>query len=79
MNELQDLKQFDRPVRTVQTDDGVRHVVDLGPGTSGAVDVVGDTVLVVLADEQYELSVTEGDAQAFIRNGVLTIDVEDSA
>jgi hypothetical protein len=46
----------------------------------GAVDVVGDTVIVVDGnDEQFELELPEGgDAQAFINNGILTIEVKRS-
>jgi len=49
-------------------------VADFGPATDATVDVVGETVIVVAGDEQYEIDV-EGEAQAFIRNGVLTIEV----
>ena len=45
-----------------------------------SVDVVGDTVILVLrgeTDEQYELDAPEGDVtRAFINNGVVTVEVE---
>lgn len=47
---------------------------DLGPGRDATVDVLDDTVIVVVDGEQYDLDLA-GDAQAFIRNGVLTIEV----
>ena len=44
---------------------------------AATVDVVGDTVIVVGSDgEQFELELPEGsDAQAFITNGILTVEV----
>jgi hypothetical protein len=47
---------------------------DLGPGRDASVDVLDDAVIVVVDGEQYDLDLA-GDAQAFIRNGVLTIEV----
>ncbi|WP_435358740.1 DUF7127 family protein [Haloarchaeobius sp. DFWS5] len=58
-----------------------KHVVaaDLGSmlGPAATVDVVGDTVIVVPTgdSDQFEIEVP-GPAQAFIKNGVLTIEVE---
>lgn len=66
--------------RVVESDDHVEHVVDLGAGaTDATVDVVDDTAIVVAADDQYDISLPKDDGQAFIRNGVLTITMEDSA
>jgi hypothetical protein len=48
---------------------------DLGPDANEAeVDVVGDTVIVVRGDDTVELDV-DGDPEAFISNGVLTVEV----
>jgi hypothetical protein len=47
---------------------------DLGPGRDASVDVLDDAVIVVVEGEQYDLELS-GDARAFIRNGVLTIEV----
>lgn len=58
----------------VEDDDRVELVADFGPGTDVAVDVVDETAIVVAGDEQYDIDVPE-DAQAFITNGVLTIEV----
>lgn len=56
-------------------DEGVTLVADFGAQTAASVDVVGETVIVVTDDDQHEIDVA-GDAQAFIRNGILTIEVE---
>lgn len=70
-------KQFDEDVglRRYEYDDDVVLAADLGPEHDASVDVVGDTVIVVVDDEQHELDV-EGDARAFMKNGVLTIEVD---
>jgi hypothetical protein len=66
----------DEAVVSRYEDDGaVVLAADFGPGADASVDVVGDTVITVVDGEQYELDV-EGDARAFISNGVLTIEVE---
>jgi hypothetical protein len=74
---MSELQQFgdEVSVRRYEYDDGVVLAADFGPSREAAVDVVDDTVIVVTDDDQYELEV-EGDATAFISNGVLTIEVE---
>ena len=74
MNERQ---QFDDEVavRRYEYDDGAVLAADFGPAGEAAVDVLGDTVIVVIDGEQHELDV-EGDANAFISNGVLTVEVD---
>ncbi|WP_435347588.1 DUF7127 family protein [Haloarchaeobius sp. HRN-SO-5] len=79
---VQDFADGERFVREYAYEDG-RYVVaaDLGRESSGAyVDVVGDTVIVGFegSEEQYELDVP-GVSQAFIKNGVVTIEVEADA
>lgn len=66
----------DTPVRQFEYDDRVVLAADVGLGDA-SVDVVGDTVIVVRGDEQYELTLPEGDgdATATINNGVLTVEV----
>lgn len=73
---LQDFKQRDeRLVRKFEYDDRTVYAVDLGVG-DGTVEVVGDTAIVIVNDEQHDVTLPEGDdVQAFIRNGVLTIEV----
>jgi hypothetical protein len=77
------LQQFEREeevtYQVVDADGRIEHVVDLGAGADATVDVVDDTAIVVGEDDQYELTLPEGDAEAFILNGVLTITMEDSA
>ncbi|MFC4407507.1 DUF7127 family protein [Haloarchaeobius iranensis] len=76
---IQDFTAEDeRFVRQYAYDDAHVVAVDLAgefAGT-GSVDVIGETVIVVGdGAEQYELEVP-GVSQAFIRNGVLTIEME---
>lgn len=62
-------------VRRYEYDGETVVAADLGPETSEAdVDVVGDTVIVVQDDDTIELDV-DGGAQAFMTNGVLTVEV----
>jgi len=65
----------DAIVRRYEYDGETVVAADLGPDASEAdVDVVGDTVIVVTDGETLEMDV-DGDAQAFISNGVLTVEV----
>ncbi|THE64213.1 Hsp20/alpha crystallin family protein [Salinadaptatus halalkaliphilus] len=68
----------DALVRRYQYDDRTVLAVDLGPTTEPSVDVVDDTVIVVVDDDQYELDlpVDANDAHTFIKNGVLSIETE---
>jgi hypothetical protein len=61
-------------VRTIDYGDRSELVADFGPSAHSAVDVVDNTVIVVVDGEQHEIGVA-GDAQAFMTNGVLTIEV----
>jgi len=65
--------------RRYEYDDGsVVFAGDLGAGTDAAVDVVDGTAIVVTDGEQYEFELPdENEARAFIKNGVLTIEVND--
>ncbi|WP_181686047.1 DUF7127 family protein [Halorhabdus salina] len=64
----------DAEIRRFDYDDATTFVADLGDGA--AVDVVGDTAIVVTDGRQYDLSLPENqDATAFMKNGVLTIEV----
>ena len=52
-------------------------VADFGASAEGSVDLVGDTAIVVVGDDQYEFEVPAGvSARASVNNGVLTIEVE---
>ena len=64
----------DADLRRYEYDDELVLAADLGLGRDASVDVLDDAVIVVVDDEQYDLELA-GDARAFIRNGVLTIEV----
>lgn len=51
----------------------VEVIADFGPAADIAVDVVDETVIVVTDGEAVDIEV-EDEAQAFIKNGVLTIE-----
>lgn len=79
------LEQFARRegqmARQYEYDDGMVIAVDFDEfRTDASVDVVDGTVIVVLGDDQYEFDLPDGtsDAQAFIKNGVLSIELEES-
>lgn len=65
----------DATLRRYEYDDGVVVAGDLGPERGATVDVVDDTAIVVAGDEEYDVDLPAGDAEAFIHNGVLTIEV----
>lgn len=62
-------------LRRYEYDDAVVFAGDLGRGSGATVDVVGDTAVVAVDDDEYDLDLPAGDALAFIHNGVLTIEV----
>lgn len=74
MNPEQQLAD-DVPFRRYEDDDATVFAADLGDEATASVDVVGDTAIVVAGDEQFDLDLPGDDAQAFIRNGVLTVEV----
>jgi hypothetical protein len=77
MTERQQFVDEQGPVARMEyADDTTVLAADVGPGRDATVDLVGDTAIVVVGNEQYEFAVPDGDAQAFIRNGVLTVEVE---
>ncbi|SFC49724.1 hypothetical protein SAMN05444422_10990 [Halobiforma haloterrestris] len=68
-----------QPARRYEYDDGVVFAVDFGPEFGdAAVDLVEDTVIVVVDEDQYEFELPDGagDAHTFIKNGVLTVELE---
>jgi len=80
MSSDQRARRGDRFVRQYDYEDRSTIVADLGPGTADvSVEVLDDAVIVVDGNgEQYEFELPEGDAEAFMKNGVLTIDVTDA-
>ena len=65
----------DAPLRQYEYDDAVVLAADLGVVGDATVDVVDGTAIVLVDDEQYDFEVPGEDARAFIRNGVLTIEM----
>ena len=62
--------------RRFEYDDRTEFVVDFGVRGDATVDTVGDTAIVVVDGEQYDIDIEEG-AQAFMNNGVLTVEVRE--
>jgi hypothetical protein len=76
MNVQQFTNHEDRFARRYVYDDTVVVAADLDV-TDADVDVLGDTVIVARTDgEQLELSMPATPTRAFMRNGVLTIEME---
>ncbi len=71
----QQLSEQDVDVRRVERGDTVEFVADFGRADA-TVDVVDDTVIVVAGGDQHDLTVPgASDAQVFMKNGVLTVEV----
>ncbi|WP_293027766.1 Hsp20/alpha crystallin family protein [Natronococcus sp.] len=77
------LDQFTRGdeqiVRRYEYEDGSVLAVDFGTASpDAAADIADGTVIVVDGDDQYEFELPDGaaDAHTFIRNGVLTVELE---
>ncbi|MFD1515065.1 DUF7127 family protein [Halomarina rubra] len=75
MTNQQRISEGDGPLRRYDYSDRTVFAADLGAGVDADVDVVDGTVMVVVGDDQYEFSVPAGRAQAFIKNGVVTVEV----
>jgi hypothetical protein len=83
MNSREQFREQEGPVSRMEYDDGSMVLAaDVGADRAATVDVLGDTVIVVTDDDQYEFEIptdgdeNDGDAQAFMKNGVLTVEVE---
>jgi hypothetical protein len=74
MSVRKQLSEYDAEVRRYEYDDSVVLAADFGDTDSASVDVVGDTVIVVVDDTQFDIELEE-DAQVFMKNGVLSIEV----
>jgi hypothetical protein len=61
--------------RTYEYEDETVLVADFGD-TDGHVDVVDETAIVVVDDEQYEFEIPAGASRAIMNNGIVTIEVE---
>ena len=74
----------ERVVREYRYDDGVVLAADLGTSVGETdVDVLSDTAIVVTGSgedaERIEIDLPEEDAQVLMKNGVLTIELEDES
>ena len=69
--------QNDGTFRRYEYDDSTVFAVDLGTTDDTSIDIVDQTAIVVVGDEQFEFDVpTEnGDVQTGLNNGILTIEV----
>lgn len=67
--------EVDGPVRHYEYDDEAVLVADFGP-VEGSVDIVDETAIIVIDDEQFEFSVPSGTDRAVINNGIVSIEVE---
>ena len=67
--------EIEGPVRHYEYADSDVIVADFGT-VDGSVDVVDNTAIVVIDDEQYEFSVPVGTASAVMNNGIVSVEVE---
>lgn len=64
-------------VREVSREDGMEYVIDFGAHVD-TVDVLDDAVIVVPPEgDQFEIPLPRDQAHAFMKNGVLTIEVRE--
>lgn len=75
MTNQQRVADSDGPLRRYDYTDRTVFAADLGAGVDADVDVVDGTAMVVVGDRQFEFDVPAGRAQAFIKNGVVTVEV----
>jgi len=80
MSSDQHVRREDRFVRRYDYEDRTTIAADLGAErTDVSIEVLDDAVIVVDGnDEQYEFDLPAGDAEAFMKNGILTIDVTEA-
>ena len=74
MEPMQQFEAQDIDVSRFEYDDSVVLAADFGYVESSSVDVVDNTVIVVADGEQFDIELDD-DARAFMKNGVLTIEV----
>jgi hypothetical protein len=70
------LAEKDIAVSQYEYDGAVELVADFGIQHDEHVEIVGDTAIIMVDGTQYEIAL-DGDAQAFMNNGVVTIEVEE--
>jgi len=74
MGPKEELREQGVEVRRFERDGGVELVADFGPLNERSAEVVDDTVIVIADGDQYDVNL-DGDAEAFMNNGLLTIEM----
>ena len=78
---MDELQQFadrnDGTLRRYGYDNSTIFAADLGTTNKPSVDMVDQTAIVVVGDEQFEFEIPaeDGDVQTALNNGILTIEV----
>lgn len=76
MNDQQRSTREGAPVSKYEYDDAVVFVMDVGAGTDASIDIVDGTAIFAVGNKQYDVDVPAGNAQAFMKNGVIGVEVE---
>lgn len=76
MEEYQQLSERGVDVGRREYSTHIELIADFGPAADPSVDIVDNTAIVVNDGETIDIEL-DGSAQAFIRNGILTIEVKD--
>lgn len=70
----QTLKEQGIESRRLDYANRTEYVLDFGPDADITIDVVDDTLILVVSEKQYDIDLT-GDEQVFTNNGLVTIEV----
>ncbi len=76
MNDQQQFSGEGAPVSRYEYDDVTVFVMDTGAGTDATVDIADGTAMFVVGGKQYDFDLPAGDAQAFMKNGIVGVEVE---
>lgn len=74
MNDQQRFTREGEPITRYEYDDAIVFVAD--GGANASIDIVDGTAMFVVGGKQYDIDVPEGDAQAFMKNGIVGVEVE---
>lgn len=78
MDNLQQFEREDIIARQYEYEDYTVLAADFGAGTTdGVVDVVDGTAILAIDGDEFDLALPEGETRAFMKNGVVTIEVEE--
>ena len=64
----------DAVIRRYDYDGKTVIAVDFGPGVHPSVDVVGDTAIIVVGDQQFEFELPADASDITVNDGILTIE-----